>query len=121
VKAIGPGVVSFAGPVAGRIVATIRHPGGLRSSYTGLAGLAVRRGDRVDGGQIVGLAAGPLHLGVRRGDRYLDPASLFGRPVGGGRAILVPDRAPGRPPPHAPVGRRRPGFLQSVMAADEPP
>ncbi|WP_421120383.1 murein hydrolase activator EnvC family protein [Aquihabitans daechungensis] len=92
VTAIGPGVVSFAGPVAGRLVATVVHPDGLRSSFTQLAGLAVERGDRVEGGQVIGLASGPFHLGVRRGDRYLDPASLWGTAVGAGRVLLVPDR-----------------------------
>ena len=108
VTAIGPGRVSFAGPVAGRLVVTIVHPDGLRSSFTGLAGLAVGRGDRVATGQAVGLAPGPFHLGVRRGDRYLDPASLWGTTVGGGRAVLVPDRAhPDRSPTHRPKPPRR--------------
>lgn len=90
VRAIGPGVVAFAGQVAGRLVVSVDHPDGLRSSYTGLAGIAVRAGQRVGGGTIVGLAADRLHLGVRRGDTYLDPASLWGRTVGGGRVHLVP-------------------------------
>lgn len=108
VTAIGPGRVSFAGPVARRLVVTVVHPDGLRSSYTGLAGLAVHRGDRVAGGQIVGLAAGPFHLGVRRGERYLDPASLWGRPVGGGRVVLVADRGRTTPAPtHRPHGPNR--------------
>ena len=95
VRAIGPGRVAFADAVAGRLVITVVHPGGLRSSYTALGRIAVRRGDRVAGGQVIGLAGGPLHLGVRRGDRYLDPASLWGTQVGGGRVVLVP--VPSRP------------------------
>jgi len=93
VTAIGRGRVAFAGPVAGRLVVSIDHPGGLRSSYTGLGEVAVRRGDEVAGGQQVGRAGGPFHLGVRRGEAYLDPASLWGRTVGGGRVFLIPDRA----------------------------
>lgn len=96
VLAIGPGRVAFAGPVAGRLVATVEHPDGLRSSYTGLAGLAVERGQRVAGGDRIGEAGGPFHLGVRRGDRYLDPELLWGRVVGAGRVVLVPDRRQGR-------------------------
>jgi murein DD-endopeptidase MepM/ murein hydrolase activator NlpD len=120
VRAIGPGVVAFAGPVAGRIVATVVHPDGLRSSYTALAGLAVRRGGHVAGGQVIGLAGGPFHLGVRRGDRYLDPASLWGRPVGGGRVILVPDRDRPARRTGGPGARHRTGFLQSIMGMGEP-
>ncbi|WP_426573171.1 murein hydrolase activator EnvC family protein [Aquihabitans sp. McL0605] len=90
VTAIGPGRVAFAGPVAGRLVVTVLHPDGLRSSYVGLGSIAVRSGDPIAVGQAVGRANGRLHLGVRRGDAYLDPASLWGHPVGGGRAVLVP-------------------------------
>ncbi len=118
--AIGPGVVSFAGPVAGRLVATIVHPGGLRSSYTGLADLVVAHGDRVAAGQAVGRASGPFHLGVRRGRRYLDPASMWGTAVGAGRVVLVPDRHDperGRTPQ---VARGRRGFFQAMMADAAP-
>lgn len=90
VRAIGPGRVAFAGPVAGRLVVTVNHPDGLRSSFTGLAAIAVARGDNVHTGHGVGTAGGPFHLGVRRGDTYLDPALLWGTPVGGGRVFLVP-------------------------------
>lgn len=104
VHAIGPGVVTFAGPVAGALHVTVRHPDGLRSSYSYLAVVRVGAGDAVDGGAEVGLAGARFHLGVRRDDdTYLDPASLWGRPVGGGRAHLVPDDAPpgSRGPPAA--------------------
>ena len=94
--AIGPGVVAFAGPVAGRMVVSVVHPDGLRSSLTGLASVSVTVGQLVRTGDALGLAGSVLHLGVRDGDRYLDPASLFAsaRPR---HAILVPDpdRAPG--------------------------
>ena len=92
VRAIGPGTVSFAGPVAGQLHVTVTHPDGLRSSYSFLASVRTRRGRTVAAGEVVGVAAADLHLGVRRGDRYLDPASLWGRPVGGGRVVLVPTR-----------------------------
>jgi murein DD-endopeptidase MepM/ murein hydrolase activator NlpD len=115
VRAIGPGVVAFAGPVAGRLVVTVRHPDGLRSSYTGLATIEVRTGARVKSGEAVGRAADRLHLGVRRGTTYLDPASLWGRPVGGGRVVLVPDR-PGRPPDPGSVADARARELASRVA-----
>ena len=90
VLAIGPGVVAFAGPVAGRLVVSVDHPDGLRSSYVGLAGIAVARGIQVSAGQVVGLAADRLHLGVRRGRTYLDPALLWGTAAVRGRVRLVP-------------------------------
>lgn len=122
VGAIGPGVVTFAGPVAGSLHVTVRHPDGLRSSYSFLAAVRVGEGDAVAAGDPVGVAADRLHLGLRRGDVYLDPAALWGRPVGGGRVHLVPEpsgrsrrsRAPAvpiepvLPAPGSIVGRARP-------------
>lgn len=90
VRAIGPGAVVFAGPVAGSLHVTILHPDGLRSSYSFLAAIRVHRGQRVRGGAVVGVAGERFHVGVRRGRTYLDPASLWGRPVRGGRVLLVP-------------------------------
>lgn len=116
VRAIGPGVVSFAGPVAGSLHVTVTHPDGLRSSYSFLAAVRATVGTTVAAGDVVGLAADRLHLGVRRGDRYLDPASLWGRRVSGGRVVLVPldgggsgvgprgDPAGLPPPPSGPTG-----------------
>lgn len=78
VRAIGSGVVSFAGRVAGSTHVTVVHEDGLRSSYSYVDSLRVRRGDIVDRGQPLAEAGErPLHLGVRRGTRYLDPARLF--------------------------------------------
>ncbi|MBX3285428.1 MAG: M23 family metallopeptidase [Actinobacteria bacterium] len=90
VRAIGPGAVVFAGPVAGALYVTILHPDGLRSSYSYLAAIRVRVGQRVRGGAMVGVAGERFHVGVRRRRVYLDPASLWGRPVLGGRVLLVP-------------------------------
>lgn len=106
-RAIGPGVVAFAGRVAGRGVVSVVHPDGLRSSLTGLARITVRKGDRVVTGSVVGVAAPLLHLGVRRDGTYIDPASLFGRRVRPRHAILVragrggPSGSVHRPPPAA--------------------
>lgn len=76
VGSIGAGVVVFAGQVAGRLVVSIEHPDGLRSSLVGLASVAVSVGQRVWAGTVVGRAGTRLHLGVRRGDVYLDPAAI---------------------------------------------
>ena len=87
VVSAGSGVVAFAGPVAGRGVVAVDHPGGLRSTYEPVEPV-VHRGQRVLRGQLLGLLSGTgshcpprscLHWGVRRGGTYLDPLSLLGR------------------------------------------
>ena len=77
VHAVGAGTVTFAGPVAGRLAVTVLHPDGRRSSLTGLSVVLVSAGDQVVPGTRVALAAPGLHLGIREGDRYVDPALLF--------------------------------------------
>lgn len=89
--AIGVGVVTFAGQVAGRGVVTVLHPDGLRSSLTGLRTVEVAVGRPVDHSTVLGSTGGVLHLGVRRGIEYLDPALLFGTPTAAPlHAVLVP-------------------------------
>ncbi len=82
----GPGVVAFAGPVAGRGVVSIDHPSGLRTTYEPLTPL-VRAGETVRTGTVIGrVSAGHpgcaraacLHWGLRDGDDYRDPRSLLG-------------------------------------------
>jgi murein DD-endopeptidase MepM/ murein hydrolase activator NlpD len=77
VRAIGDGLVVFAGPVAGNRAVTVLHPDGLRSSYSYLAEIVVGAGERVAQGTVIGLAGATFHLGVRAGGTYLDPAGLF--------------------------------------------
>jgi hypothetical protein len=85
VRAANDGVVSFAGSVADTLHVTVAHAGGLRTSYSFLAGVAVRAGQEVARGDVVGTAGGTgpdhdgtvLHLGLRVGDRYVDPMLLF--------------------------------------------
>ncbi|WP_435061101.1 M23 family metallopeptidase [Amycolatopsis thermoflava] len=84
VLAAGPGVVVFAGLVAGRPVVSIDHDGGLRTTYEPVAP-SVPVGTQVWRGQPVGVveAGHPgcpveacLHWGVRRGEEYLNPLPL---------------------------------------------
>jgi murein DD-endopeptidase MepM/ murein hydrolase activator NlpD len=103
VGAIGAGTVVFAGPVAGQLHVTVRHADGLRSTYSYLAEIAVGADEPVVRGQLVGRAGARLHLGVRCGTAYLDPAPLFARR---GRARLVPDDR--FPAPAPPTGRTEP-------------
>lgn len=77
VHAAGDGRVAFAGSVAGSLHVTVLHDDGVRTTYSFLAQVDVVVGQRVRQGEVVGVTAGSLHLGARRGDGYFDPASLF--------------------------------------------
>lgn len=98
VVAAGSGIVTFAGPLAGRGVVTITH-GPLRTTYEPVRA-TVAVGDVVDAGEPIGtIAPGAshcggypscLHWGLLRGRLvgtvYLDPLSL----LGASRPILLP-------------------------------
>ena len=84
VRAAAPGVVAFAGPVAGVPVVVLALPGGLRTTYEPVrAGLPV--GTKVAAGRQVGVLSGSvphcpgpcLHWGLLSGDVYLDPLTLL--------------------------------------------
>ena len=88
VRAAGPGVVAFAGVLAGRGVVSVLHPSGIRTTYEPVRP-SVAAGDRVAAGALLGLvdpghagcaATACLHWGARRGDTYLDPVTLIGPP-----------------------------------------
>ncbi len=94
VRATGGGRVTFAGSVAGSLHITVLHDDGVRTTYSFLARIDVVVGQPVRQGAVVGLTAGALHLGARRGDGYFDPASLFA--PGLPQVHLVPfDEPPG--------------------------
>lgn len=85
VLAAAPGVVVFAGQVAGQGVVSIDHDGGLRTTYEPVTP-TVPAGAQVYGGQQIGLVnpghpgcpvAACLHWGVRRGEEYLNPLALI--------------------------------------------
>ncbi|MEZ5141325.1 MAG: peptidoglycan DD-metalloendopeptidase family protein [Acidimicrobiales bacterium] len=78
VVAAGDGEVIFAGAVGGSLHVTVRHPDGLRTSYSFLAAVSVGRGRHVTRGQQLGVAGALLHFGVRDpAGTYLDPARLL--------------------------------------------
>ena len=90
VRAAAAGMVAFSGRVgAGRHVVVL-HADGIRTSYSFLASLDVRRGQRVVAGQPLGTSAAALHFGARAGDAYLDPLQLLAV-VGRAQVRLVPD------------------------------
>jgi murein DD-endopeptidase MepM/ murein hydrolase activator NlpD len=86
VRAPAAGVVTFAGPVGGRLFLTIDHGGGLESRYSFLDALFARRGDAVSTGQVVARSgtghAGDLvpnlHFAVLLDDAYVDPLDYLG-------------------------------------------
>jgi murein DD-endopeptidase MepM/ murein hydrolase activator NlpD len=77
VRAAGAGVVLFAGAVGTALHVVILHGDGIRTSYSRLAVIDVRRGQRVVSGQAVGRAGARFHFGARAGTAYVDPALLF--------------------------------------------
>jgi murein DD-endopeptidase MepM/ murein hydrolase activator NlpD len=108
VRAALPGVVAFAGPLAGRGVVVVAH-GDTRTTYEPVTA-SVTVGDPVAAGDVIGRLALPgghclpracLHWGWLRGDTYLDPLLL----VGAGPVRLLPlwrpDPAPTAVPPAA--------------------
>lgn len=88
------GVVSFAGVVVNRPVLSIRHPGGVVSSYEPVQS-TLSPGDAVGRGQPVGMllpghcSSLCLHFGVRVDGLYVSPLTLLG---GIPRSILLPTR-----------------------------
>ncbi|MET1042974.1 MAG: M23 family metallopeptidase [Microbacteriaceae bacterium] len=95
VRAPAAGIVHFAGVVVDRPVLSIRHPGGLISSYEPV--LASRSaGEPVSAGEIIGtVVVGDhcvrfcLHLGVRVDGEYVSPMRYLGVVP---RAVLLPTR-----------------------------
>jgi alpha-beta hydrolase superfamily lysophospholipase len=86
VRAAGAGEVTLAGNVAGTLHVVVAHAGGLRTSYSFLASVAVHKGEHVAAGDTLGTSGGTagnhdgtvVHLGLRSGAEYLDPMLLFG-------------------------------------------
>lgn len=99
VRAVATGRVSWAGTIAGRTYVVVRQGGGRRVTYGNLRQALFDVGDLVVRGQVVGRAAGRFHLGVRVGDRYVDPAPMIGRLVGRPRLIPVDGSPPNPAPP----------------------
>jgi triacylglycerol esterase/lipase EstA (alpha/beta hydrolase family) len=122
VVAAGPGVVSFAGSVAGGRHVVVAHADDLRTSYSFLASISVRRGEQIRAGQFLGTTGGRgsghdgtvLHVGLRRGDTYLDPAALFGPPDLTAVVHLAPTSEPPRPTGTA---SERRGLLAGLVGA----
>jgi len=99
------GVVTFSGVVANThyvVVQAAANPQ-VRVTYGGLASLHVRRGHPVTRGDILGVSTTRLHLGVRLGERYVNPARLAEH---SGRALAAGARPRHRVTLGAVPGRR---------------
>ncbi len=100
------GVVAFAGWVGGSLFISIDHPDGVRTTYSWLSAISVRRGNDVARGQVIGatghghpdVSSPHLHFGARIGDVYIDPMLLLARGSVAGLIHLAP-MAGGRGPP----------------------
>lgn len=103
VRAAGPGVVLFAGMVAGRPVVSVSHGDGLRTTYEPVRP-AVVADEVVSAGTPLGVllpghsgcaygGSACLHWGLRRGSEYLDPLLLLG--LGRVRLLPVASEPPG--------------------------
>jgi len=81
VVASNGGTVAFAGPVGGQLFVSIDHADGIRTTYSYLSAVLVKKGQVVTRGQPVarsgagdaGATQPVLHFGTRRGADYLDP------------------------------------------------
>lgn len=84
VSAVADGIVTFTGTVAGRpVVSVLHHRGAVRSTVEPVDAI-VSAGDAVRRGQVIGfIGTGGhcsgycLHLGMRQGDRYLNPRAVL--------------------------------------------
>lgn len=88
VVALGDGVVTFAGAVAGRLSVTVNHGGLVRTSYSYLAEITTSVGREVRRGAPLGVSglhddAAAIHVSLRLGTRYVDPMWL-------GRCSIAP-------------------------------
>lgn len=86
IRAPADGTVSFAGTVAGALFISIDHPGGIRTSYSWVSSIGVKKGQPVRAGAVIG-ATGQghpgsdrthLHFSARLDGTYIDPMLLLG-------------------------------------------
>ena len=90
VVAAGAGHVRFAGQVGGSLYVSINHPDGVRTTYSYVKDIAVKKGDFVEQGSVLASTKGrSFHFGAIRDGDYIDPAELMGQ-VGPKSARLVP-------------------------------
>lgn len=80
VVAAGAGYIRFAGQVGGSLYVSINHPDGLRSTYSYVKDIAVKKGDAVRQGDLLATTKGnSFHFGIIKEGDYIDPAEVLGR------------------------------------------
>jgi murein DD-endopeptidase MepM/ murein hydrolase activator NlpD len=87
VKAAAPGVVHFAGKVAGSLFVSIDHDGGLQTTYSWVSEIDTKKGATVQKGDVIALSGTGhpgstepthLHFGVKKDGEYVDPMLYLG-------------------------------------------
>lgn len=106
--------VSFSGQVGGvlYVVLRARQDPNLRVTYGGLREITVPTMHTVRRGDAIGVVGERLHLGLRRGDQYLDPLSVA---IGSPSTSVV--REASQPPPARPRYRVTLGRARSVCGS----
>lgn len=88
VVAAGAGHVRFAGQVGGSLYVSIDHSDGVRTTYSHVKDIAVKKGDFVEQGSVLASTKGAsFHFGAIKDGDYIDPAELIGEraeDLGGG-------------------------------------
>jgi murein DD-endopeptidase MepM/ murein hydrolase activator NlpD len=79
VRSVTSGRVDFVGAVAGTRYVVVVTASGRRITYGGVAEFSVGAGSLVAPGDALGVSGERLHLGVRRGEHYEDPAIVLSR------------------------------------------
>ena len=89
VVAAGAGHVRFAGQVGGSHYVSINHPDGIRTTYSYVQDIAVKKGDVVEQGDVLASTQGSsFHFGVIKEGDYIDPAEIL--PRSSAQVRLVP-------------------------------
>ena len=87
VKAAAPGVVHFAGKVAGSLFVSIDHDAGLQTTYSWVSEIDTRKGATVQKGDVIALSGTGhpgstepthLHFGLKKDGDYVDPMLYLG-------------------------------------------
>ena len=78
VVAAEAGHVRFAGQVGGSLYVSINHPDGVRTTYSHVKDIAVKKGDFVEQGSVLASTKGAsFHFGAIKDGDYIDPAELM--------------------------------------------
>lgn len=87
VLTMAPGTVAFAGKIGGSLFISVDHPDGVRTTFSWVSRVDVKKGQAVRTGEQLGLSGSGhptgevpvphLHVGARYGGAYFDPMLLL--------------------------------------------